>query len=52
MAITLLTSADLSAAEFSRELEGEQLGVPASVIVVDAAPGEGPALHVHSYAEL
>ena len=50
--ITVLARDELDAGEFSRELEGEQLGVPASVIFVDAAPGEGPSLHVHSYAEL
>jgi mannose-6-phosphate isomerase-like protein (cupin superfamily) len=50
--ITFLTRDDLDAAAFARELEGEALGVPASVILVDAAPGEGPTLHVHAYAEL
>jgi len=50
--ITVLTQSDLAAGEFSRELEGESLGVPASVIFVDAAPGEGPSLHLHPYAEL
>lgn len=52
MAIEFLNRSDLSEAEFSRELEGDDHGVPASVIFVDAAPGEGPSLHVHSYAEL
>jgi mannose-6-phosphate isomerase-like protein (cupin superfamily) len=52
MAISFLSQSELSVAEFSRELEGEELGVAASVIFVDAAPGDGPGLHVHSYAEL
>lgn len=52
MAIEFLNRSDLTEAEFSRELEGEEYGVPASVIFVDAAPGEGPSLHVHAYAEL
>jgi mannose-6-phosphate isomerase-like protein (cupin superfamily) len=50
--ITFLDRSELAAAEFSRELEGDAYDTPASVIFVDAAPGEGPTLHVHSYAEL
>ncbi|HZT15734.1 MAG TPA: cupin domain-containing protein [Gaiellaceae bacterium] len=50
--ITILAQSELPAGAFSRELEGESLGVPASVIFVDAAPGEGPSLHLHPYAEL
>jgi mannose-6-phosphate isomerase-like protein (cupin superfamily) len=52
MAITFLTQSELAAGDFSRELEGDALGVAASVIFVDAGPGEGPSLHVHDYAEL
>jgi mannose-6-phosphate isomerase-like protein (cupin superfamily) len=52
MAITFLEQSDLVGAEFSRELQGDALGVAASIIFVDAAPGQGPSLHVHSYAEL
>jgi mannose-6-phosphate isomerase-like protein (cupin superfamily) len=52
MAITFLEQSDLDAAGFSRELQGDAFGVGASVIFVDAAPGQGPSLHVHSYAEL
>jgi mannose-6-phosphate isomerase-like protein (cupin superfamily) len=52
MAITFLTEAGLSVSEFSRELVGDDYGVPACVIFVDAAPGEGPRLHRHPYAEL
>jgi mannose-6-phosphate isomerase-like protein (cupin superfamily) len=51
--ITFLTQDELPAAEFSRELVGADFGgVEASVIFVDAAPGEGPSLHEHDYAEL
>ena len=50
--ITFLTRSDLTAEEFSQELEGEEYGVPASVILVDSPPGEGPSLHTHPYAEL
>ena len=50
--ISFVAQAELPAGKFSRELEGSSLGVPASIIFVDAAPGEGPGLHVHSYAEL
>jgi mannose-6-phosphate isomerase-like protein (cupin superfamily) len=35
------------------ELIGDECGgLPASVIFVDLAPGEGPRLHKHPYAEL
>jgi mannose-6-phosphate isomerase-like protein (cupin superfamily) len=50
--IVFLSREEIPEVDFSRELEGDQVGVPASVIFVDAAPGEGPGLHVHSYAEL
>ena len=50
--ITVLAHSELAAGAFSREIEGHALGVNASVIVVDAAAGEGPSLHVHPYAEL
>jgi quercetin dioxygenase-like cupin family protein len=52
MPIAFLSQSELPAGEFSRELEGETLGIPASVIFVEAAPGEGPSLHSHAYAEL
>lgn len=50
--ITIVAQSELPAGTFSRELEGGSLGVTASVIFVDAAPGEGPSLHCHPYAEL
>lgn len=31
---------------------GEQIGADVSVIAVDLAPGEGPALHRHMYPEV
>ena len=34
------------------ELSGEEIGAGISVIVVDAAPGEGPRLHRHRYREV
>ena len=50
--ITVVAQSELPAGAFSRELEGGPLGVAASVIFVDAAPGEGPSLHLHPYPEL
>ncbi len=48
-----LRSDDLQASTFSRELVGDDYGaIPASVIIVDAAPGQAPSLHKHAYAEL
>jgi mannose-6-phosphate isomerase-like protein (cupin superfamily) len=34
------------------ELTGDEIGAGVSVIVVDAAPGEGPRLHRHGYREV
>jgi mannose-6-phosphate isomerase-like protein (cupin superfamily) len=34
------------------EVSGEAIGAGVSVIVVDAAPGEGPRLHRHAYEEV
>ena len=34
------------------EVSGDAIGAGVSVIVVDAAPGEGPALHRHAYREV
>jgi quercetin dioxygenase-like cupin family protein len=34
------------------ETTGDQIGAGVSVIVVDAAPGEGPRLHRHPYREV
>jgi mannose-6-phosphate isomerase-like protein (cupin superfamily) len=35
-----------------RELEGAGHGVGVSIILVDAQPGRGPALHQHAYEEV
>ena len=43
----------LSLGNFSKELEGKDHGDPGvSLILVDAAPGRGPSLHTHEYAEI
>jgi quercetin dioxygenase-like cupin family protein len=34
------------------EVRGDEIGAAVSVIVVDAAPGEGPRLHRHAYREV
>jgi mannose-6-phosphate isomerase-like protein (cupin superfamily) len=34
------------------EAVGDDIGAGVSVIVVDALPGDGPALHRHAYAEV
>jgi mannose-6-phosphate isomerase-like protein (cupin superfamily) len=36
----------------SSELEGHTHGVGVSIILVDAPPGRGPALHKHAYEEV
>jgi quercetin dioxygenase-like cupin family protein len=38
--------------DFGYEKTGDEIGANVSVIVVDAAPGDGPALHRHPYAEV
>jgi len=44
---------DLATGNFSLELEGTDHGDPGvSLIFVDAAPGRGPSLHTHDYAEV
>jgi mannose-6-phosphate isomerase-like protein (cupin superfamily) len=35
-----------------RELEGADHGAGVSIILVDARPGRGPALHKHTYEEV
>jgi mannose-6-phosphate isomerase-like protein (cupin superfamily) len=49
----LISTADLAPGTFSLELEGKDHGRPGiSLILVDAEPGAGPALHRHDYAEV
>lgn len=53
MSITVLPVASLPTSNFSRELEGKDAGHPGvSLILVEAAPGRGPSLHTHDYAEV
>jgi mannose-6-phosphate isomerase-like protein (cupin superfamily) len=43
----------LDPGSFSAEMQGRDHGAPGlSLILVQAAPGEGPALHSHPYAEV
>jgi quercetin dioxygenase-like cupin family protein len=45
--------ADLDPGSFSAELQGRDHGGPGvSLILVEAAPGDGPGLHSHPYAEI
>lgn len=45
--------ADLDPGSFSAELQGRDHGRPGvSLILVEAAPGDGPELHSHPYAEI
>jgi quercetin dioxygenase-like cupin family protein len=49
----VLPVAALERGPFSAELQGHAAGSPGvSVILVEAAPGDGPALHTHPYAEV
>jgi mannose-6-phosphate isomerase-like protein (cupin superfamily) len=52
--VIVLDHADLEpSGNFSRELQGKDCGNPGvSLILVEAAPGRGPALHTHDYAEV
>ena len=50
--VSILTIADLDPSVISTELVGEQHGIEASFIFVDAEPGRGPKLHRHAYPEI
>jgi mannose-6-phosphate isomerase-like protein (cupin superfamily) len=52
--VKVLAHGDLElSGNFSRELQGKDCGDPGvSLIIVEAAPGQGPSLHTHDYAEL
>lgn len=53
MSLWFIDSGELAESNFSRELVGDEYGgIAASVIFVDAEPGQGPKLHRHDYAEL
>jgi mannose-6-phosphate isomerase-like protein (cupin superfamily) len=43
---------DLPRTQNAHELVGAEHGVPVSLILVNAPPGSGPALHRHPYAEV
>lgn len=50
---SVMNVADLPHTEHAHEFVGADHGdVPVSLILVHSAPGVGPALHKHSYAEL
>lgn len=49
----VIPTSALDPGNFSAELQGRDHGEPGvSLILVDAAPGRGPSLHKHEYAEL
>ena len=53
VAITYVSTDELPRDVISRDFIGERFGgVGACVLFIDAAPGEGPRLHRHPYAEL
>jgi quercetin dioxygenase-like cupin family protein len=52
VAITVLRTDELRRDVISRDFIGQDHGVNACVLFVDAAPGEGPRLHRHPYVEL
>ncbi len=53
MAIAVLRTDELPKDVISRDFVGDKHGgVGACVLFVDAAPGEGPRLHRHSYVEI
>jgi len=49
----IIPTTALDPSNFSVELQGKDHGNPGlSLILVDAAPGRGPSLHKHDYAEI
>src|SRR3954471_20916676 len=49
----IIPTTALDPSNFSVELKGKEHGKPGlSLILVDAAPGRGPSLHTHPYAEI
>jgi quercetin dioxygenase-like cupin family protein len=50
--VSILTIADLEESSISTSFVGQEHGLDASVIFVDAPPGRGPRLHRHTYAEV
>jgi len=52
MGIQMLKQDQLPWSAIARELVGAEHGLDITVLFVDAAPGRGPALHKHPYAEV
>jgi mannose-6-phosphate isomerase-like protein (cupin superfamily) len=53
MDVQLIKKSDLPFSNIAHELVGaEHGGVGVCIIFVDAAPGEGPSLHKHTYEEI
>lgn len=53
MNISVIPTSTLDPSDISVELQGKDHGDPGiSLIFVDAAPGRGPSLHTHEYAEV
>lgn len=51
--VKIVPTSSLDTSNFSLELQGKDYGNPGvSLILVDAAPGRGPSLHTHDYAEV
>jgi quercetin dioxygenase-like cupin family protein len=51
--IQVIPISTLDVGNFSLELQGKDHGKPGvSLILVEAAPGRGPSLHTHDYAEV
>ena len=48
----VLTQQELPLSNIARELVGADHDVDVCIIFVDAAPGRGPSLHRHPYAEV
>jgi quercetin dioxygenase-like cupin family protein len=53
MPIDVVRRKDLPWSEIAHEFVGDDHGgVPFTFLLVDAAPGQGPALHTHPYVEV
>ena len=53
MSIWFVRQRELAQGDLARQLVGDDYGgIRASVLFVDAEPGQGPRLHKHDYAEL
>ena len=49
----VIPTSSLETSNFSVELQGKDCGeTGVSLIIVEAAPGRGPSLHTHEYAEV